>query len=1322
MRIVDGECAKLQRQNGIIFTPDIVPFYFYCKTTPFIMAEEQEMPDPSRTNQELIEENDALKQKIKEMKQSNAERKQMEMALRNSEERFRSLIETTSDWIWETDAQGVYTYSSPKVKDILGYERSEVLGKSPLDLMPPDEAERVAEIMLQYFEEAKPIKNFENLNFHKDGRIVVLEKSAVPIVDENGHLTGYRGIDRDITLRKSSEKFLRWNTALLEAQVNTSIDGILVVDGNRKRILTNRRLIDLWDVPQHILDDKDEEALRDYVLSLVRYPEKYLEKVIYLYDHPYEISREKIEFKSGMVLDQYSAPVLDESGYYYGRIWTYRDITEQKRAEEALRDSKEQYRSLVETTSDWIWESDSQGIYTYASPRVKDILGYEPSEILGKSVLDFIPPGEAERLAKMIFEYFERPQPFIRLEHLNLHKDGRIVVLETSGVPIFDETGQLTGYRGIDRDVTERKKAEEALLATLKAAPVGLAIVKGRDYQSVNQAWWDITGYSEAEIIGHPTRISYENEAEYERVGRELYPKLRESGIASVQTKHRRKDGMIRDIFLTAALLQSEEPSLETVVAIEDITDRQQKEEALRESEQALRTIFDNTHDAIFVHDLEGRILDCNEKLLDIYGVTREQAFSSTVIDDFSAQDNPLDLMAGWWKRVIEGETITFEWKAKRPNDGSTFDVEVALKKIVLGNHAVVLANVRDITQRKTAEAALRESEERFRALVENSRDVIICLDRNHRYRYVNPRIEEQMGIPPEAFIGKSFEEMGFPEALCSQWHESTGRVFSSGELVRTECQLPSGSWIDLIQIPEKDVSGQVKIVIVSGRDITELKQNEALWRILFQAAPLAICVVDADRVIKKVNDHFLFTFGYHQEELVGRNARFLYPSDEEYVAAGKSMYSSKYATKELRLKRKDGEEISAMISRSYLNGTDASDGSIVIIQDITTHKALEEQLRQAQKMEAIGQLAGGVAHDFNNILQAILGYTDMVLFSLGPDDKHYGKLKEVEKAGKKAAALTRQLLAFSRRQVLQLSPLDLNEVIDDLMKMLCRLIGENIELSIIPGATLWKVNADRGQMEQVIINLCVNARDAMPDEGHLSIETQNIRLDGDYCAQHDWAQPGRYVQLCITDSGCGMDLETQEKIFEPFFTTKGKWRGTGLGLATVYGIVRQHGGMIQVYSEIGKGSRFDVYLPVIEVQEDELLAEGTVPPPGGHEAILIAEDDEPLRFLTEEILKMAGYRVFTAADGEDALRLYRDHAEEIDLLLLDVLMPRKGGRAVYDEIRTINPDVRCLFMSGYSEDDINTNFILDHGLKLIQKPFKSLDLLKILRRELDRS
>jgi PAS domain S-box-containing protein len=401
---------------------------------------------------------------------------------------------------------------------------------------------------------------------------------------------------------------------------------------------------------------------------------------------------------------------------------------------------------------------------------------------------------------------------------------------------------------------------------------------------------------------------------------------------------------------------------------------------------------------------------------------------------------------------------------------------------------------------------------------------------------------------------------------------------------------------------------------------------------------------------------------------------------------------------------------------------------SVGMVQDITDRKhaweereELEAQLRQAQKMEAVGQLAGGIAHDFNNLLQAILGYGEMARGETEDGSPIRGFIGEVLKAGDRAKTLVSQLLAFSRRQVLEMEDLDLNEVIADLMKMIRRVIGEHLTLDILPGHDLGIVRVDRGQIGQILTNLCVNARDAMSEGGTIVIESENVRIDQEYCESHSWAKPGRYVLLSVTDSGCGMDKETLDRVFEPFFTTKGLGKGTGLGLSTVYGLVKQHEGHVDIYSEVEKGTRFKIYLPMIErsaaVIEDEI--EGPIPV--GTETILLAEDDEMVLKLSRSVLTHAGYTVFTAADGEQAMEVFDEHGDEIDLALLDVVMPKLGGRAVFEKIRAKRPELPVLFSSGYSMNAIHTNFVLDEGLTLIQKPYQRADLLRKVRETLDR-
>ena len=382
--------------------------------------------------------------------------------------------------------------------------------------------------------------------------------------------------------------------------------------------------------------------------------------------------------------------------------------------------------------------------------------------------------------------------------------------------------------------------------------------------------------------------------------------------------------------------------------------------------------------------------------------------------------------------------------------------------------------------------------------------------------------------------------------------------------------------------------------------------------------------------------------------------------------------------------------------------------------------KRLEDQLRHAQKMESIGTLAGGVAHDFNNLLTAIIGNAQLALGKIEPNDPLCDRLTEIETCGRRAAELTRQLLIFSRRERIEPSTINLNDTIREFAKMLGRIIGEDIELRFNPSADLLTVFADRGQMEQVLMNLVVNARDAMPDGGRLIIETQNVSLDESFCRSHPCGGPGKHVQIDITDTGMGIDADTLQHIFEPFFTTKEVGKGTGLGLALVYGIINQHEGMIDVSSELGHGTTFKLYLPAQEKEVEETANEAQPKLRGGAETILVAEDEESLQRLLKGMLTGLGYNVIVTRDGATAVETYTSHRDDIDLVILDMVMPRMGGREAYERIRSLRSDVPVLFMTGYSAEMAQTSFVVETGAAFIQKPYGVAALGHKVREALD--
>jgi len=640
------------------------------------------------------------------------------------------------------------------------------------------------------------------------------------------------------------------------------------------------------------------------------------------------------------------------------------------------------------------------------------------------------------------------------------------------------------------------------------------------------------------------------------------------------------------------------------------------------------------------------------------------------------------------------------------------------------------LARTVEALKREVSDRKVREEENRrLAAIVEHSDDAIIALDLDGRITDWNAGAERMLGYTRGEIIGMPITTV-VPADHHSEPFENQAKLKRGDTVVRRDSlrKRKDGMVIHvaLTVSPIRDKDGA--IIGSSGivRDITErkliegaLRRSEASYRSFVENAPFGILRTTLDGRILQANPALVEMLGYDSEEdVLGLNMAtdvFRHPEELEEATAWCRRQDSMHGL-EVDWKHKDGRHFTVRCDAHVVLDRDGKLEFLEsFVEDISQRRALEMQLRQGQKMEAIGRLAGGIAHDFNNLLGVIIGYSDLVSEHIGADSQLHNPVEQIKKAGSRASALTRQLLAFSRQQVLETKVLNLNTIIEEMARMLPPLLGEDVELRTSLAPALGQVKADRGQIEQVIMNLAVNARDAMPEGGRLSIETKNSNLNEEFAARHRPTVPGNYVMLIVSDTGSGMDAQTQAHIFEPFFTTKEQGRGTGLGLATVYGFVKQSGGYVWVDSEPGVGSTFTIYLPLAnEVAPRNHAADVVVAPMRGAETILLVEDEESLRTLTRGQLEDSGYTVLEAGCGTDAIRIAQEHRGPIHLLLTDVVMPGMNGRVVAETLTASRPEIRVVYMSGY------TGFS-DYGLGeldaiVIQKPFTKRVLLQRLR------
>jgi len=735
------------------------------------------------------------------------------------------------------------------------------------------------------------------------------------------------------------------------------------------------------------------------------------------------------------------------------------------------------------------------------------------------------------------------------------------------------------------------------------------------------------------------------------------------------------------------------------------------QERPLPEGRERFRALFEHNVAGVFICAFDGRILDCNDAFARIFGCDSRQETLGRPAQEFYF--DPADRAEFLARLQKERVLINHEFCYKRKDGTPAWVIEnVRLVAADEPASAMIEGTLIDITDRKRTEARMRMYGEIFA----HTTEAISILDPSGHFLEQNAAHRRLLGYPDEELLGQS------PNAILgSEVYSRISEELSQKGIYRGEvgCRTRSGTelTVDLSVVTVRNERGEAVCHVALKRDITgqkrvlaALRESEERFRSFMNNTPAVAFMRDEQGRYVYVNKAFEALVGKPAAEIAGKTACDLWPpdiarqlaeNDTLVLSEGRAMDFSETTRSE------EGAEREWLAVKFPFRDKQGRRFVGCVSIDVTERKQLEDQLRQAQKMETVGRLAGGIAHDFNNLLTVVRGYAELLGERLGSDQKLRDFAQEIVKAGDRAASLTRQLLAYSRRQVLAPQVVDLNAIIANMENMLRRLIGEDIELVTVFSPDLGRVKADPAQLEQVVLNLCVNARDAMPQGGKLTIETANAVLGEDFVRSHRGARPGAQVMLAVSDTGGGMDAETQNHIFEPFFTTKVEGKGTGLGLATVYGIVKQSEGYIAVESKPRKGATFKVYLPRIEdapiapkrAETSRLKVEGS-------ETILLVEDEEAVRSLIQRVLESKGYKVLAAASPEEAVQAADGYAGPIDLLLTDVVMPTMSGHRLAEHLAFSRPQMKVLYMSGYTDDKILLGGLLESAAHFIQKPF----------------
>ena len=1283
---------------------------------------------------------------------------------------YQEAFEASLDAIICSNETGLITLWNPAAAKMFGYCTSEALGQPLTMLMAVADQKKHMAGFNHFLRTGKSRISGQTVEVNiqrKDGTVLPVELSLSS--NKTGEGWKFTAILRDITARKQADVLLEASESRYRELYENSPLGYLSLDVDGHFIEANTTFcLMLGHERNELIGNRMEHFLTPESAKRFRnsFPE-FKEKGA-AYAVPFEMVA-----KDGHV---FSVEINSRIGYdkqdsFKQTHCVVQDVSERKLVMKKLADSEDRFRNIAETASDWMWEVDANAVFTLCSPRVETLLGYRNDEIIGKTPFDLMPPDEAKRVSTIFAGIVADKKPFRNLENWNLSKDGRMVCMLTSGTPIIGNDGELLGYRGVDTDITELKQAEKeiqserdtAQLYLNTALVMMLVINKDGTVALANRKACEVLGYSREEIIG---KNWFENFLPVDQANdvASAFDMLIAGNVEPVEFHENAimtREGSQKVIAWHNAVLRDEQGEIISILSSgEDITERKQMEKRLRFTQFAV----DHSADMAFWLTSDAKFFYVNESVCKTLGYSREEMLGKSVPDINS--DYPPDVWKAHWAEVKAKGPFSFE-SSLLSKSGESIPVEITENYMEFDGAEFNCAFVRNITERKQAEYFSGRTAEILEMVASgvaaeqiydvicsmyedkhpNVRTSILRRNGNQLFHCSTPSLPEAYSQAIDgmeigacagscgtaAFLGKgvivediatdplwvNLKSIALPHHLRACWSEPVigkdGEVAGTFAMYYNQPARPNDDELKDI----RNASGLVSIVM-------DREQRQASLRTLSQAIDQAgesIMITDTKGMIEYVNPSFSRITGYTSDEVQGKNPRILksgiqsaayYKELWDTISNGEVWHSSVID------RRKDGSQYPATLSIApILNDDGETTHYVGIQQDMTDHNMLEQQFYQAQKMEAIGTLVGGIAHDFNNMLAGMTGNLYLAMKKVQAQPDVVEKLAKVEAISFRAADMVQQLLTFARKDRVSMKRVPLTPFIKETIKFLHASVPENIALlQNICSESLY-INGDATQLHQVLMNLINNARDAVEtvEAPSITVRLSPFHTDTSFLEEHVYFTPGSYAHLSVEDNGHGIPKNMIEHIFEPFFTSKEEGKGTGLGLAMVFGAVKTHQGFVEVDSSEGKGANFHVYLPLLEsrgaaseLPQDNLVVEGH------GEMILLVDDQQQITDTGKEVLESIGYKVLIATNGQHAIELFKANINEIDLVILDVVMPVMGGSEAARCIRQIKPQVKIIMSTGY---DKNIQSDLDNEI-MLGKPFSIAEMSHLIRQQLD--